>query len=272
MKIRLFTFISLTVVAVLFVSGMTACTRAKPIRPEIASAPTSVPGADVTDVSAVSDTVVAVEGAVVASTPASVVAEVKPSPTPLVVELPPTPIPGMPTPTVAGVDEVNQDEPTPAVTLIIPLTPPVDEIPTPAPTSSRPPGTVIGKMYTVKEQDTLFSIAVRFGTSVEEIMEANNLDSDLLSIGQELVIPVEDISMLEPTPAPPPPPVAPQPQTSAPMPAPGTAGGRIHVVKPGENLFRIALKYNVSLDAIAEVNNIVPPWYIIYPGQQLVIP
>lgn len=45
----------------------------------------------------------------------------------------------------------------------------------------------------------------------------------------------------------------------------------VHVVQRGENLFRIALRYQVSVAAIAQRNNI-PNVNLIYVGQRLVIP
>lgn len=45
----------------------------------------------------------------------------------------------------------------------------------------------------------------------------------------------------------------------------------IHVVQPGENLFRIALRYGVDMNLIAEANNITNVRQI-FSGQQLVIP
>ena len=57
--------------------------------------------------------------------------------------------------------------------------------------------------------------------------------------------------------------------------APGVASaqgiGQTHVVQPGENLFRIALRYGVSIQAFATINGIVNP-AMIYVGQRLVIP
>lgn len=47
------------------------------------------------------------------------------------------------------------------------------------------------KTYTVAAGDCLWLIANRFGTSVEAIIEANALESDLILIGQELLIPGE---------------------------------------------------------------------------------
>jgi LysM repeat protein len=43
------------------------------------------------------------------------------------------------------------------------------------------------------------------------------------------------------------------------------------VVQPGENLFRIALKYNMTWDVLARANGIFYPTFV-FPGQMLVIP
>lgn len=45
----------------------------------------------------------------------------------------------------------------------------------------------------------------------------------------------------------------------------------IHVVQPGENMYRIGLRYGVSVDAIAAANGISNP-ALIFVGQQLTIP
>jgi len=45
----------------------------------------------------------------------------------------------------------------------------------------------------------------------------------------------------------------------------------IHVVQRGENLFRISLKYNVTLQALMQANGISNP-NLIYVGQVLRIP
>jgi len=47
--------------------------------------------------------------------------------------------------------------------------------------------------------------------------------------------------------------------------------GTIHIVRPGETLALIAVKYNTSVTAIVEANAIIEP-DLIFPGQTLVIP
>ena len=93
---------------------------------------------------------------------------------------------------------------------------------------------------------------MKFGTTVDAIKEANGLVSDFIIVGQELIIPVDGVV----------------PPGTVPPPA---GGPTIHVVQPGENLFRISLRYGTTVDAIAKANNIVNPWFI-YVGQKLKIP
>lgn len=97
-------------------------------------------------------------------------------------------------------------------------------------------------VYIVQAGDTLAVIAARYGTTVAAIVTANNLpNANNIYAGQRLVIPS----------APPPP--------------------RYYTVQAGDNLFRIALRYGVSVAAIQAANNIFNP-NAIYAGQTLLIP
>src|SRR5215467_14097859 len=44
-----------------------------------------------------------------------------------------------------------------------------------------------------------------------------------------------------------------------------------YIVQPGDNLYRISLKFGVSMDAIARANGIVNPSFV-FVGQKLIIP
>lgn len=58
------------------------------------------------------------------------------------------------------------------------------------PTATKAAGTVPGKKYVVEPGDTLNLIAEKFDVPLEELIKANNLaNPDVLSIGQELIIP-----------------------------------------------------------------------------------
>jgi LysM repeat protein len=122
----------------------------------------------------------------------------------------------------------------------------------PAPTAvPLPPAPTLGTVYVVRWGDTLLSIATQFGVTVEAIKVANGLSGDIIVVGQNLVIP----------------------STAAPSPGtPGTGGTTtVHIVQPGETMFRIALLYNTTVEAISQANGISNPWFI-YVGQQLTIP
>lgn len=80
-----------------------------------------------------------------------------------------------PTPTTAST--ATPSGPT-ATSTATPTYTPISYIPTPA-----------FLVYTVQRGDTLSGIARRYNTTVAAIMELNSLKSDMLSVGQELVIP-----------------------------------------------------------------------------------
>ena len=82
--------------------------------------------------------------------------------------------------------------------------------------------------YIVKSGDTLYSIAKKYNTTVDEIKKLNNLKSDNLSIGMELKIKEE----------------------------PSSTNYIDYVVKSGDNLYSIAKKYNTTVDEIKKLNGL----------------
>jgi LysM repeat protein len=64
-----------------------------------------------------------------------------------------------------------------------------EETPTPTPTPTPEP-TPTGTVHVVEEGDTLGAIAAEYGTTVDALVEANDLaDPDAIFIGDEIVIP-----------------------------------------------------------------------------------
>jgi LysM repeat protein len=118
------------------------------------------------------------------------------------------------------------------------------------PTPARAQSTI----HVVQKGETLYSIARRYGVSVEAICAANGItDPSHIYVGQELVIPASS-SLAEPAPGTPP------------EPAPAT-----HIVQPGENLYRIALRYSTTVIPLAKANGITNPAQV-YVGRTLIIP
>ncbi len=124
--------------------------------------------------------------------------------------------------------------------------------------SAQPSGDTI---YVVQAGDTLFSIAKRYSVSVNDLATANGLlNPDLIYVGQRLKIPVA--GTIVPTAA---------PRASA-TPSPSTTATKhLYIVQSGDTLFRIALKFGTSVQALAtanHLNNVA----LIYVGQQLIMP
>lgn len=86
-----------------------------------------------------------------------------------------------------------EDQPTPAATGIVGSTPTVMVIETslPAPTETRPPTETPAPLtHVVETGESLLSIAEKYGITVTELIEANELtEADVLRVGQELKIP-----------------------------------------------------------------------------------
>jgi len=95
--------------------------------------------------------------------------------------------------------------------------------------------------YTVVRGDTLYGIARKYGTTVDEIKELNNLASNTLSIGQVLKIPTtSDNNYIK------------------------------YTVIRGDTLYGIAKKYGTTVDEIKRLNNLASNTLSI--GQILKIP
>lgn len=105
--------------------------------------------------------------------------------------------------------------------------------------------------YVVKSGDSLIKIARAFGTTADALRALNNLKTDVLQIGQTLIIQGSG-------------------STSTSTGTTSAASGSTYVVKPGDNLSRIARNLGVSLDALIAKNNITNT--VIQPGQVLVVP
>jgi putative chitinase len=121
--------------------------------------------------------------------------------------------------------------------------------------------------YTVQRNETVAVLAVRFGSSVEAIAQANGLNSDyLIFVGQQLVIPVATAPV---TPSSTPAQII---VTATPAQAVAPLGSNsVYIVLPGDSLTRIARLFNTTIGALAQLNGIVNPNQI-QVGQRLLIP
>ena len=91
--------------------------------------------------------------------------------------------------------------------------------------------------YIVNSGDTLYSIAKKFGITVSKLKEINNLENNMLSIGQKLIIPLVD--------------------------------DMTYVVKTGDTLYGIAREFNTTVDELKRLNNLISD--ILSVGQILML-
>ncbi len=113
--------------------------------------------------------------------------------------------------------------------------------------------------HTVQAGETLRKIADLYGLTLDDLVARNAItDVNRIFVGQVLNI------------AEPPPTVVPQPVPVA-MAQAAPVQSLIHIVLPGETLFRIATSYGLTVNDVASANNISDPT-LIFAGQQLIIP
>lgn len=99
-------------------------------------------------------------------------------------------------------------------------------------------------IYVVKRGDSLWKIANDYGVTVDVLKELNNLTTNGLQIGQQLIVPAQASD----TPA----------------------NEIVYTVKKGDSLWTIAQQYNTTISALKTRNNLTSN--VLSIGQQLIIP
>ena len=106
-------------------------------------------------------------------------------------------------------------------------------------------------VYIVKPGDTLGNIAIQYNTSVNELVRMNNISNpNLIYPGEKIVIYNDDVSIGS---------------------GQNATGKILYRIKSGNTLSQIALNYNTTVQAIAELNQITNP-NLIYVGELIRIP
>ena len=108
------------------------------------------------------------------------------------------------------------------------------------------------EVYVVQPGDTLFTIAQRFGSSVEAIVAANSITNpSLINPGQKLIIPTVELDHWSST----------QSGNNA----------RMHAIRPGEVLPALAFRYGTTVWALRAENEL-NRLGLLWPGLELSIP
>ena len=105
--------------------------------------------------------------------------------------------------------------------------------------------------YVVKKGDTLYSISKMYDIPLNELKLYNNINSDNLSVGQQIKIP-ESKSIITPS------------EDEV------INEGSVYVVQKGDTLYSISKKFNVTIDDIKNNNSLISD--ILSIGMNLLIP
>lgn len=101
--------------------------------------------------------------------------------------------------------------------------------------------------YVVKAGDTLYSLAKRYGVTVEQLKEKNHLSSNLIHVGQTLHVPFLNERKELPF-----------------------VGERKHIIQKGDTLWELSKRYGVSVETLQQVNQLKSSTLIV--GRTLIIP
>lgn len=103
---------------------------------------------------------------------------------------------------------------------------------------------VTSDFYTVKKGDSLWKIANKFGITVDELKELNNLKNNNIYVGMNLKVKMSEEKPLE--------------------------DYLLYTVKSGDNLYKIASMYDTTVDTLMSINNLKGTTLTI--NQQLLVP
>ena len=127
-------------------------------------------------------------------------------------------------------------------------------ISTPNAANNPPPGTQI---YVVQAGDTLFSIALKFNTTIEILQQLNNLSNpNSLALGQKIKIPKAGATLSAATPTG--------------LPVTRSPDASTYTVKAGDTLANIAAQFGLTVQELAQANELKDV-NVLQVGQVLVI-
>lgn len=102
------------------------------------------------------------------------------------------------------------------------------------------------KPIVIQYGDTLSKIAIKYNTTVQKLVEINNIKNpNLIYAGEILLVPMNNNAEI--------------------------GSDIIYIVKKGDTLWNIAKVYDTTVSQIVRINNIKNPNYI-YAGQRIIIP
>jgi len=133
--------------------------------------------------------------------------------------------------------------------------------------------TIPAEYHQVQKGETLSSISKKYGITVAELKRKNNIKGHKLSLNENIKIKDEETDLVVQTPVPNQTLLAENINSNNPevltsdKPGSSVQTNKTHSVKKGETLFSISKIYNMSIDELKNINNIIKG--SIHPGQKL---
>lgn len=98
------------------------------------------------------------------------------------------------------------------------------------------------RIYQVQANDTLESLANRFGTTVEELMKINGSMGSNIVPGQYIIVPTSTPQLFQ-----------------------------VYVIEKGDTAYSIAQAHNTNYKDLLQLNGLLETDYL-YPGQEILVP
>lgn len=92
------------------------------------------------------------------------------------------------------------------------------------------------KIHVIQPKETIYSLSRKYDVSIRDIKKWNNMESNLLEVGQKLIVGKASAK------------ADPPPQK--------TEGVKTHTVQAGETLYSLSRKFNINIDELKEWNKI----------------
>ena len=110
--------------------------------------------------------------------------------------------------------------------------------------------------YKVKSGDVLGKVATRHGVSVAQLRSWNNLNSNLIRVGQVLIVQAEPVQKTISS-------------ATLALNEGSAASSKTYTVQPGDSLWIISKKHSLTIEQIKRLNNLNST--NIKPGQRLIV-
>jgi membrane-bound lytic murein transglycosylase D len=119
---------------------------------------------------------------------------------------------------------------------------------------------ILFREVVVRKGDTLGVIARKYGTTVAQLIQANNLGKSPVRVGQSLMIPMSGAT---------PPHLTDRNQSSSTVKSPATNRATSYAVRPGDTLSTIAARFNTTVEKLESWNHLTSTRLIA--GRQLIV-